>query len=87
MLKKLCLPSKGKNPHRPLLIRFNNSVARQSVLLARKDLRNTLDDKPSNFINEHLTSLNASLFSDARKLVKSKLLHTAWLCKRRIYNY
>jgi len=79
------LRSNGKNPHRPLLVQFNNPRARLSVLYARKELKNISEENSRIYINEHLTSLNASLFAEARKLVKKKLLHAAWSREGRIY--
>src|SRR6218665_3529950 len=38
------LRSNGKNPHRPLLVQFNNPRARLSVLYARKELKNISEE-------------------------------------------
>jgi len=61
--------------HAPLIVRFTNRRARNAVFAARKKLSSYV---PATFINEHLTKDRASLFYEARKLVKSKKLTGAW---------
>src|SRR6218665_410179 len=83
--KAYFLPSKDAE-RRPMLIQFNNPRVRGNILLARKALKTDSDDKKSRiYINEHLTSLNATLFTEARKLVKEKSLHSTWTRDGRIY--
>jgi len=52
----------------PLVVRFTNRRARNAVYAARKSLASY---KPTVYINEHLTKERASLFREARLLVKS----------------
>src|SRR6218665_1735718 len=83
--KAYFLPSKDAE-RRPMLIQFNNPRVRGNILLARKALKTDSDDKKSRiYINEHLTSLNATLCTEARKLVKEKSLHSTWTRDGRIY--
>ena len=59
----------------PIIVRFTSRRARDLVYGARKNLKST---SPKVFINEHLSKENATLFRDARLLVKAKKLQSAW---------
>jgi regulator of replication initiation timing len=59
----------------PIIVRFTRRKTRDEVFKARKQLK---DARPGVYINEHLTPENASLFKQARMLVKQKKLLSAW---------
>jgi hypothetical protein len=65
---------------RPITVRFNNRRVRDAVYGARRVLKNT-----SFFISEHLTPEIASMFYEARKLVKDGKLSSAWTQNCRVY--
>jgi hypothetical protein len=69
------LPKSAKQQFPPVIVRFTNRKARTAVLQARKKLRGT--DTPV-YINEHLTRSAATLFSNARKLLKESKLGGVW---------
>ena len=59
----------------PLIVRFTNLRARNAVYAARKSLAS---HQPAVFINEHLTKDRATLFYQARDLMKKKKIQGAW---------
>lgn len=66
-----------KDTTRPILIRFTNRKARDSVYFAKKALRNdTSGDKI--YISEHLTKDAGDIFYEARKMVREKKLFATW---------
>lgn len=72
-----------KNRRRDILVKFMSYRARQSLLTERKKLRNTEGMKDV-FINEDLTSSRSKLLFDARRLVKAKVLKSAYSADGRI---
>ena len=72
-----------KNRRRDILVKFVSYRARQSLLRERKKLRNTEGMKDV-FINEDLTSNRSKLLFDARRLVKAKVLKSAYSADGRI---
>ena len=58
-----------------IIVRFTSMKARDQVYRARRSLKNS---HPPVYINEDLTKMTASLYRQARKLVKKKLFHDAW---------
>ena len=61
--------------HAPLIVRFTNLRARNAVYAAKKTLAS---HKPAVYINEHLTKDRATLFHQARDLMKRKMIQGAW---------
>jgi hypothetical protein len=59
----------------PVIVRFTNRKARDAIYAARRKLK-THSDRI--FINEDLVKSTAELFREARKLVKGKILFSAW---------
>ena len=59
----------------PVIVRFTNRKARDAVYAARFALKH---HSRSVFINEDLTSHRAHLFAEARKLVTTKKIASAW---------
>ncbi len=65
-----------KKPSRDLIVKFKKKATRNSFYKERKK---PFESSHCNvYINEHLTSYRSNLFFAARKLVKSKKLHSAW---------
>ena len=58
-----------------IIVRFTSMKVRDQVYRARRSLKNS---QPPVYINEDLTKMAASLYRQARELVKKKLLHAAW---------
>lgn len=57
------------------MVRFTSRKARDAVYAARRHLKS---NAVPIYINEDLTKLTAELFHEARKLVKQKILNSAW---------
>lgn len=74
------LQKKGKEQHRPVLIKFETRGIRNLIYRARLRLRKT-----SVYINEHLTALNAQIYAKARVLVKSGKAHSTWTMSGQTY--
>lgn len=72
-----------KNRKRDILVKFVSYRTRQSLLTERKKLRNTEGMKDV-FINEDLTTNRSKLLFDARRLVKAKVLKSAYSADGRI---
>jgi len=70
------LPSKNKSQPPVVIVRFTNRKARDDVYNARRKLRSVASSRI--FINEDLAKTTAELFQQARKLVRSKQLHSTW---------
>ena len=65
---------KGKSDlHRPMIISFSSNILRNQVYQARTKLRGL-----KMYINEHLSDVNAELFAETHKLVKSKKIYKTW---------
>ena len=69
----------SRNPA-PIIVRFTSKKARDSLYASRTKLKGQ-----NIFINEHLTSENAKLFTKARKLVNDKKLEGAWTTQGIVY--
>lgn len=71
------IPGSSKNNQRPVVVRFVSRRIRNSILAARRTLK---EQSGANriFINEHLTKQNSLIFARARRLVREKVLHSAW---------
>lgn len=67
------IPAKGKDKHRPLIVKFTAQRTRNQVFSARTLLRKT-----SIYINEHLTVRNAQIYAKARALVKLGSASSTW---------
>ena len=66
-----------RKPSRDLIVQFKKKETRNSFYKERKKtFENDLQSRV--YINEHLTSYRSNLFFAARKLMKSKKLHSAW---------
>ena len=74
------LQKKGKDQHRPVLIKFETRGIRNLIYRARLKLRKT-----SVYINEHLTALNAQTYAKARALVKSGKANSTWTMSGQTY--
>lgn len=72
---------KGKQQHPPIIVRFTNRKARALVMDARKKLKNAA---PPVYINEHLTRSAATLFANARKLLKDGKVSRVWTKNGRV---
>ena len=71
------IPGSSKNNQRPVVVRFISRRIRNSILAARRTLKGQSGTNRI-FINEHLTKQNSLIFAGARKLVREKVLHSAW---------
>ena len=67
---------------RPILVKVVNRKTKETILSARKTLRN---DKKPIFINEHLTKTAAELYSIARKALKDKKIVSTWTYNGQVY--
>ena len=76
----------GKNDkYRPVIVRFASRKIRDEVFRAKKKLSlprvdgvNQVSPSERVYITEHLTRKNSDIFFEARKLVKSKQIASAW---------
>ena len=59
----------------PIVVKFTKRKSRDAVYRARLQLKNV---SPRVYINEHLSADNATLYQQARQLVKAKGLVSAW---------
>ena len=77
------LPKRRKADPSPaqVIVRFTNIKTRDAVYRARLALKG----RPGLYINEHLTRKTASLFKDARTLVKEKRLSSTWTTNGVLY--
>ena len=66
----------------PVIVRFTNRKARDSIYASRRQLRNC--EHPT-FINEDLSKPTAELFNHARKLVKAKKIYKTWTSGGSVY--
>ena len=71
------VPGSSRERYRPVIVRFISRRIRNSVLAARRALKD-LAGSSRIFINEHLTKQNSQIFAGARKLVRERVLHSAW---------
>lgn len=70
------LKSKDSNTPRPIHVTFSTRKGRDSVISQRRMLKLKSDAKV--FISEDLTKHASELFFEARKLVQTKRLNSAW---------
>ena len=80
---RLAKPGGSRGP-KPMIVRFSNRKAKQSVLAARTVLRN-LESCRNIFINEHLTKTASALFEKARAAVKAQRVQRAWTWNGRVF--
>jgi len=70
------------DPRPPMtIVRFTNRKAREAVYNARRQLRSVASESQSTphiFINEDLNKTTASIFHQARQLVRRKIIHSTW---------
>ncbi len=66
-----------QKPMRDLVVRFKKKSTRQQFYKNRKSY-SPPEGQHNIYINDHLTEHRSSLFYSARKLVKSKVIHSAW---------
>lgn len=78
------LKSKRAGP-RPLLVGFNSTSLRTSVVTARQRGQTLSFAGSSIYINDHLTQLNSDLARKARLLVKQKNAHSTWTRDGQVY--
>ena len=71
--------------HRPILVKLANRRIRDSILSARKGLKQYHGGGSSVFNNEYLTHRNAELFAEVRKLAKKKVRYATWTREGRIF--
>lgn len=78
---------RGKDNHRPIIVKFISQRTRDQVYMARLSLRRSRWDRDESkiFINEHLTQLNALIYAGARKLVKEKRATSTWTSGGRVH--
>ena len=74
----------GRRRPRDILVKFSTYNARRRLFLKRKDLRDSEDTKHL-FINEDLTMLCSKLLYDARCLVRTNKLRSAYASDRKIF--
>lgn len=75
---------KGKSDNtRPIIVRLVNKRVRDSILRAKKSLRNTPNSNI--FISEHLTQAASKLLFEARRLVRGKKIASAWTQNGRVF--
>ena len=73
-------PIQSRNQRNVCIVRFNNRLARNKFIIARKELKNT-----KIFINEHLTLKNSLLYKEARQLRFSKKIKNCWTKNCRLF--
>lgn len=63
-----------------IIVRFSNRKARNDVYAARRRLQRSerRHDEQAIYINEDLTKETASIFKQAREMVRRKILHRCW---------
>lgn len=73
------IPVRGKDKHRPIIVKFTSRSSRNLVYSARRSLRHhRLPNDGPIFVNEHLTRLNATIFAQTRKSVREKKIFSTW---------
>lgn len=73
-----------KKRKRDIIVKFATYRARQKLITERKKLRD-MPDLDTVYINEDLTMARSKLLYDARRLVKAKLLKSAYSSDGRIF--
>ena len=81
------MPRRGKDKHRPIIVKFISLRVRNMVYMSRLTLKKSpLGSADSAiYINEHLTKLNAQIYAGARRLVSQKKATSAWTSGGKIY--
>jgi hypothetical protein len=69
---------------RPIIVRFANRRARESVLRAKKSLKTANLESPV-YITEQLTKAADSLYFEARKRLQEKKLSAAWTFNGQVF--
>jgi len=67
------LQKKGKEKHRPVIVKFETRGIRNLIYRTRLKLRNT-----SIYVNEYLTPRNAQIYAKTRDLVKEGKVNSTW---------
>lgn len=68
-----------QDPSPPItIVRFANRKTRDAVYSARRQLRHVVGSQPRIFINEDLNKATASIFRQARQLIRQRVIHSAW---------
>lgn len=70
------LARSGKENFRPIIAKFNSIKVRNFVYRSRTHLRKT-----SIFVNEHLSPVNAQIYTRARNLVKEGETSSSWTAR------
>lgn len=60
------------------IVRFSNRKTREAVYSARRQLRHATGSGPRIFINEDLNKTTATVFRQARQLIRQRVIHSAW---------
>ncbi len=76
------LRSGSNNRIRPVIVKFKNSLLKDSVLRAKRNLQ--LSEK-SILIFDHLTRANLELLFSARALLRQKKIHAAWTFNGQVF--
>jgi len=69
---------------RPIIVRFSNRKTRDLIMSEKKKLRQR-SGAGNIYINEHLTEVNAKLFSSARALWRNNKLAGTWTRNGRVF--
>lgn len=74
------IPRRGKDRHRPLIVKFVSQRIRNMVYRARTTLKKSSHGNGDSiiYINEHLSFHNAQIYAKARSLIKEKKAVSAW---------
>src|SRR6218665_531759 len=78
------LPRGKKDKTRPIIVRFSSRRVRDKIYYARRKLRDQSSSSPV-FINENLTKRNGEIFSEARRLLRSKKIAGTWTTGGMVY--
>ena len=78
------LKASANDKCRPIIVRFTNRRARESVLRAKKSLKTANLPNPV-YITEQLTKAADSLYFEARKRLREKKLSAAWTFNGQVF--
>jgi hypothetical protein len=78
------LKASASDKCRPIIVRFTNRRARESVLRAKKSLKSVNLPNPV-YISEQLTKSGDSLYYEARKRLREKKLAAAWTFNGQVF--
>lgn len=77
------LKKSSREQFRPIIVRLANKRIRDAILRAKKSLRNDTHNQ-NIYISEHITQAASKLLFEARQLVKSKRIASAWTMNGRV---